>query len=1097
MEVHFPVNSGNVPPPSHSANLLPQQLNAQNPFLSNSLELERILGLTSISPNIVSVADDLIAYAAGAVVVIYSQKKNKQIAFLYPPPNAQSTSNVIDNSNGVGITNFQNQVKITALGNGNLKKNDIITSTQTTFAEGKKATPASNRAKPISCLTFSPDGNYLAAGEMGHQPRIFIWDVKEKKLLREIRSHKFGVLALSFSPNMRHLVSVGFQHDGYLYVWDWKKETKIAGNKDSHSRETRVLDGRSGLLGVLRDANFVDVACENSSKTGYTYCVTDTGILCSFKAERVLDKWLDLQVKYAYSIAVTRKFVICSCSEGIIRLFEPITLKYLGTLPKPHPLGTDVTTFTSPNMVRQLKEAPIYPDSVAMVYEANSSKVISIYSDRSLYIWDIHDIAKVGKSRSFIYHSDCVWGVEPCPRIDYEDNAIPLNSFTTFSADGTIRIWNIDNPHNAQASSLPTQSPEHVNDSFISPSNSTTVSAHRRNIYSRELVKMLYVDSEAAEFSKIRGDIDSIEDQYPDYGIRSVKISSDGSIIASGDRSGNLRVHDMRTWKLLNFQEAHDSEILSIDLTTSENDECPNLIATASRDRMIHIFDISSKFQLIQSLDDHSSSITSVRFTKDGSKLISCGADKGIIFRQLTGPIAPFYNQSARPYTTYHNFSGRSTVFDMSIDVNNRHIAAVTGERRLFVFNVDSGKSFRTCKPETAEEMGKSIENSGGSLINVDLDPFSGTYAVTSGSDRCIRLFDLVNNTCIEKICAHAELITSVKFIQTNSEESGLRIISTCSDGTIFIWRVTPDVVVKMLTRAGHNAQDLSSLSSKQRLRRTSFIDDLRPVVSTSQFIRYGDRKTFSSCSAAEQKYEKLYRRIASTQNRQIPRHVEENGAKKDKSISTSCVQHNVNTNTSKGDNSNTVAPSNNDRTVIIKRLYSGLPTSFKTPDQLSPALPYASNRETTLLSAERNMNHRLTLKRAKSREILRKENYHRYENSSAQSFKTDEVFNSESDDTGDEDGNKKGIAEQYVEEENEIIFTPEEENMNKPFEVSVNNNNEEALTGRSTPETDAETQSKSEEEEDELSSEDNIDEAIDRDITSAEAPRVTVSMSR
>jgi hypothetical protein len=58
-----------------------------------------------------------------------------------------------------------------------------------------------------------------------------------------------------------------------------------------------VLDGRSGLLGVLRDANFVDVACDQrNNNLGYTYFVTDSGILCTFKEGRVLDKWVDLQV---------------------------------------------------------------------------------------------------------------------------------------------------------------------------------------------------------------------------------------------------------------------------------------------------------------------------------------------------------------------------------------------------------------------------------------------------------------------------------------------------------------------------------------------------------------------------------------------------------------------------------------------------------------------------------------------------------------------------------------------------------------------------------------------------------------------------------
>jgi len=61
--------------------------------------------------------------------------------------------------------------------------------------------------------------------------------------------------------------------------------------------------------------------------------------------------------------------------------------------------------------------------------------------------------------------------------------------------------------------------------------------------------------------------------------------------------------------------------------------DSPYLIATASRDRILHIFDINSDFRLIQTLDDHSSSITAIKFTHDGGRLISCGADKSIIFR--------------------------------------------------------------------------------------------------------------------------------------------------------------------------------------------------------------------------------------------------------------------------------------------------------------------------------------------------------------------------------------------------------------------------------------------------------------------------------
>ena len=41
-----------------------------------------------------------------------------------------------------------------------------------------------------------------------------------------------------------------------------------------------------------------------------------------------------------------------------------------------------------------------------------------VYNDHSLYTWDVKDMKKIGKTRSFLYHSTCVWGVEvtnvPC-----------------------------------------------------------------------------------------------------------------------------------------------------------------------------------------------------------------------------------------------------------------------------------------------------------------------------------------------------------------------------------------------------------------------------------------------------------------------------------------------------------------------------------------------------------------------------------------------------------------------------------------------------------------------------------------------------------
>ncbi|PHZ16393.1 WD40 repeat-like protein [Rhizopus microsporus ATCC 52813] len=997
---------------------------------------------------------------------------------------------------------------------------------------------------------------------MGHQPRIFIWDVKEKTIFREFKAHKFGVLSLSFSPNMRYLVSVGFQHDGYLYVWDWKKGIKLAGNKvtsrvnaisfskdgsffvtaglrhvkfwylDSRGRmpkkgvgrEMQVLDGRSGLLGVLRDANFVDVACDHSS--GYTYFVTDSGILCIFKEGRVIDKWVNLQVKSAFSIAVSSIYVICTCSEGIIRLFEPVTLKYLGILPKPHPLGVDISAITSPDMIRSTDDTNVYPDAVAIVYDDAAQRITTVYSDRSLYIWDIHDLQKIGKYRSFIFHSDCVWGVEPCPTIESEGSIIPANSFATFSGDGTIRIWNLDHPVHPSSSSPLT--PPQLSPPLMTPSSSTMVSAQRRNIYSRELVKMLYVDPDAAEFMKQSKHSDYAEDQYPDFGIRSLKMSSDGKWMASGDRSGNLRLHCMKTWDLLGYQEAHDSEILSIDLTTGQ-DDTPRLVATASRDRLLHIFDLRSNCQLVQSLDDHSSSITAVKFSKDSSKLISCSADKGIIFRQRQHPVTPFHDTSTpRPYITYHNHSGRGTVFDMALDVTGRYIATVTGERKLYVFSVDSGKPFRVCKPEMSDEVGK--DNSGGSLINIDLDPFSGTYAVTSGSDKYVRLFDLTNSTCIEKVGAHAELITSVKFLRTNTEENGLRVISTCSDGTVFVWKVSPEVVAKMCARGGirlktEEKQVMFNLpkqpaiagqqqqQQQQRLRRVSTATAIRPTASISQMIRQNERKTFSTMSTAEHKYDEMYKRIeASRRNRNNNNDepIEEKIAPNKKTLADKVnkppleksgrlerllngyptAQKRLTTRPQAPVNNKLVLNMANARRSQPGRNNAILEREMSPPQMMRKTSPVLMKRKSQpALSAETNTatngQRRASDSMSPPRHKAASPVDNRVEDEEEIYDDAVEEFHEEEEEDDDDE----------AEEEEEIIFTPEQEKTSGPFEVSTHldtpplvHTDEEEDDGQSTP---------SHEDEEENSESSVDDDAILRDIASIEPPRVSASVSR
>jgi len=62
--------------------------------------------------------------------------------------------------------------------------------------------------------------------------------------------------------------------------------------------------------------------------------------------------------------------------------------------------------------VRAVPQNCRYPDTIAVCYSSVDNKLTCIYNDHSLYIWDVADIRKVGKTRSFLFHSGAVWGID-------------------------------------------------------------------------------------------------------------------------------------------------------------------------------------------------------------------------------------------------------------------------------------------------------------------------------------------------------------------------------------------------------------------------------------------------------------------------------------------------------------------------------------------------------------------------------------------------------------------------------------------------------------------------------------------------------------
>ncbi|GAA6231867.1 WD repeat-containing protein 62-like [Lates japonicus] len=716
---------------------------------SSRVSLEKVLGISTVSSSGLTSDPNsgLIAYPAGCVVVLLHPKKNKQ-------------SHIINTSR-----------------------------------------------KPFSALAFSHDGKYLVTGESGHMPCVRVWEVGGGQVA-EVQSHKYGVSCVAFSTNSCYIVSVGYQHDMTVSVWDWRKGSIIASNKVSSrvfavsfsqdssyfvtagnrhvkfwyldaSKERRVnstvpLIGRSGLLGDHKNSVFSGVACGRGLMASSTYCITSSGLLCLFNSSRQLEAWVNLKTSSASCLAVSEDFIFCGCADGLIRVFSPSNLQYITTLHRPHRLGVDLTQSLQHGLLPASPGAQ-YPDTLALTFDPAAKHLTCVYNDHSVYVWDVRDVRNVGKLYSALYHSSCVWSIEVYPELsDVSQACLPPSSFLTCSSDNTIRLWHTDPP------------------------------TGHRNLYSNDLLRILYV-GENTQHLQAEGERGEAAGADGKAGIRVLGISPDGQHLAAGDRCGNLRIFGLEFLDELVKIEAHDSEVLCLEFSPTSTGV--RLLASASRDRLIHVFNLERNYSLEQTLNDHSASITAVKFTGESPevRMVSCGADKSIYFQ------AAEQTTDGLSFSRSHHVVEKTTLYDMDLDSSRTHVAIACQDRNVRVYNVETGKLKKCLKGSSSDE---------GALLKVQMDP-SGSFFATSCSDKNITIFDYESGECVATLFGHSEIVTCMRFSQDCRH-----LITVSGDSCVFVWRLDSQMTTTMRKRQGFRPKVApESCSRKQpNIRRETFI---------------------------------------------------------------------------------------------------------------------------------------------------------------------------------------------------------------------------------------------------------------------------------
>ncbi|KAI5791626.1 WD40-repeat-containing domain protein [Peziza echinospora] len=751
------------------------------------------------------------AYTAGAAAVVVQLDDNLNITqrFFRARPNAptwNSASAQLGTLQNTAFLDSRNRLSISLKDIGiGYSPASIATPYSLEDSPSSKTWTARERIKAAACVSFSPDGKFLAVGETGYNPRVLIFttsrDVPSDIPIGAMAEHTFGVRDVAFSPCSRYLASIGTMNDGFVYIWSltpaakgsvvklhssnkctsmvrgiaWMgknlvtvgtrhvKIWKVDDDPRPVSPNAKVLQGRNAILGPMQDAIMTCVVGISEDKA----------IVCSEKGDICLidDGQLRLQKIANAEFGIScitfdadSKSAWVAGRHGNIRA---LLLKEI--VPSTPPISPSSSRSGSPVLPYGNRPANVTAMATMLGHlftlDSNHSiKIISITKSDEVPVPD-------RMVRELPAHKDAVLGVRLFPSKFHLDAA-----FFTWSAGGLVLFWSLEGLN--------------------------------RGEFQVQLEQPVDGDDDIANELKV------------------VRISPEGDFFVSGDKYGVLRVIDAETNICLYAVKAHGGDITDITIHQKEK---MNTIVSCARDRTIQVFQqVLDVWTLAQTLDDHTASVSKVLLLEGGSRLLSCSTDRTIVIRELVQKETDGITTSA--YIPIRTLITKASPLHMTLVSDSLpHLIVSTTDRQILKFDMNTGKTLHSFK--TTDESGDAVVMD---CIGLSKERGPGGRRLLAGiatTDKSVRIYDM-NGTLIDKEWGHTEGVSDVALLETGSEDNdtdSMIVISTGTDGTIMIWEFNPR----------NNEGNGSDSSSSSKGDFTATKTPLRKILSKSELVEF------------------------------------------------------------------------------------------------------------------------------------------------------------------------------------------------------------------------------------------------------------------